>query len=57
VGLGMESMLVYFMAVMNILRPFVDGNLVYFIPVDMFFPFWYAAQRKIWQPCRPRQLT
>jgi hypothetical protein len=35
--------LVYFTAILNILRPFCN-TLVH------FFPFWYFVPRKIWQP-------
>jgi hypothetical protein len=47
-------MLVHFVAIWSILRPFVKilwqfgifyGHLVY------FSPFWYVVPRKIWQPC------
>jgi hypothetical protein len=45
-------MLVYFMAIRSILRPFVIfcSNLVQFMVIwHLFSPFWYVVPRKIWQ--------
>jgi hypothetical protein len=44
-------MLIYFMVIWSILRPFglFCGHLVYFLP------FWYVVQRKIWQPRTRRE--
>jgi hypothetical protein len=39
------TMSVYFMAFWPILLPFGRFHGIY------FFPFWYVAARKIWQPC------
>jgi hypothetical protein len=53
------KMLVYFMAIWNILRPFsiFYGQIIYlrqfgnFMVIWYIFPpFWYIAPRKIWQP-------
>jgi hypothetical protein len=41
-------------AILSIIHPNVIfyGNLVHFVAIwYIFFPFWYVAPRKIWQPC------
>jgi hypothetical protein len=51
----------YFMAILSILLPngILCGHLVRLWSCGTFFPVWYAARRKIWQPwpqfrvCRP----
>jgi hypothetical protein len=47
------KVLVYFMALCSILRPFsiFCGHLIIFHGyLVYFFPFWYLVPRKIWQP-------
>jgi hypothetical protein len=66
-GVLQWKILVYFMTICSILRPFeiFYGHLVYFTAIwnilwpfgvlcghlVYFFPFWYFVPRKIWQPC------
>jgi hypothetical protein len=49
------EMPLYFMAIWNILQNFgmFSSQLAYIFCGDLahFFLFWYAVQRKIWQPC------
>jgi hypothetical protein len=56
-----RKMLVNFMAIWSISLPYgiFYGHLVYFVAilVPIFFPFWYAVQRKIWQPCRAPKMA
>jgi hypothetical protein len=40
------KMLVYFMAIWSILRPFG----IFYVVTWYFFPFWYVLPIKIWQP-------
>jgi hypothetical protein len=52
-------MLVYFMDILSILRPFdiFYGHLIDCDNLAYLPPFWYILPRKIWQPCRPPQPT
>jgi hypothetical protein len=47
-------MLVYFMAILYVLRPFgiIYGRLenLFYDNLVYFPPFWYIVSRKIWQP-------
>jgi hypothetical protein len=47
------KLLVYFMAIWSILRPFGIFLAISYILwlFGIFFPFWYVPPRKIWQPC------
>jgi hypothetical protein len=54
------KMLVDFMAVRSILRPFgvFCGHMNYFMFIwYTFFSFWYFVPRKIWQPCLRSRVT
>jgi hypothetical protein len=39
--------LVNFPAILHMLWPFG----IFYIVLVHFYPFWYVASRKIWQPC------
>jgi hypothetical protein len=54
------KILVFFMALLSILRPIVIfyGHLVHFVDIWYVFPrFWYVVPRKIWQPCSVDSLS
>jgi hypothetical protein len=60
VGMGMCILLVYSTANCYVLLSFFMfySHLLCFMPkwytfwlFGIFFPFWYVAARKIWQPC------
>jgi hypothetical protein len=47
------KMLIYFMAILNILQTFgiFYDHLVHFVFIWYIFPIWCIVSRKIWQPC------